>query len=165
MTADDQERQFDWGRGGAAALGMIAALVLFVMVALVSTANAAREQALSAERHSYDVALAVRNVSSNTAKAEAALARFVLDENAATSGAIYSNDWGLAGYQIEQLRKLVRGNPDQERRVRPLNLFVREAPGRTRTAKTNTPADMHHSSTRREVDHDVTRSRGPLRLD
>ena len=120
MTADDQERHFDWGRGGAAALGMIAAIVLFVMVALVSTANDAREQALSAERHSYDVALAVRNVTSNTAKAEAALARFVLDENAATSGAIYSNDWGLAGYQIEQLRKLVRGNPDQQRRVAEL---------------------------------------------
>ncbi len=120
MSADFQHRHFDWGRGGAAAIGLIAALVLFGMVALVSTANDARERALSAERQSYDVALAVRNVSSNMSKAEAALARFVLDEDAKTSGAIYSNDWGLAGYQIAQLGKLVRGNPDQERRVAEL---------------------------------------------
>ena len=35
----------------------------------------------SAERHAYEVALVVRNVSANVSRAEAALARFVLDED------------------------------------------------------------------------------------
>ena len=119
MRAGDEVR-FDWRRGGAAAAGLVAALVLVVMVFLVAFANDARERALSAERHSYDVALVVRNVSSNMSKAEAALARFVLDEDQKTSGAIYSNDWDLAGYQIQQLKRLIRGNTDQERRVAEL---------------------------------------------
>ena len=120
MTRDGEELRFDWRRGGAAAAGLVAALVLVVMVFLVKFANDAREQALSAERHAYDVALVVRNVSANMSRAEAALARFVLDEDAETSGNIYSSDWQLAGYQIHQLEKLMRGNPEQQRRVAEL---------------------------------------------
>jgi len=120
MAGEVQAVRFDWRRGGAAAAGLAAALVLVLMVIMVSMANDARERALSAERHSYDVALVVRNVSSNMSKAEAALARFVLDEDTKTSGAIYSNDWDLAGYQIQSLAKLIRGDLDQERRVAEL---------------------------------------------
>src|SRR5215210_3995966 len=124
MMRDGEEIRFDWRRGGAAAAGLAAALVLVVMVILVKFANDAREHALSAERHSYDVALVVRNVSSNMSRAEAALARFVLDEDQSTSGAIYSSDWDLAGYQIQQLRKLIRGDAAQELRVAELqNLY------------------------------------------
>src|SRR6476661_8122601 len=129
MTRDGEELRFDWRRGGAAAAGLFAALVLVVMVILVKFANDAREHALSAERHSYDVALVVRNVSSNMSRAEAALARFVLDEDQQTSGAIYSSDWGLAGYQIQQLEKLMRGNPDQARRVAELEQLYQKRDG------------------------------------
>src|SRR4051812_791254 len=119
MIGDGDEGQvrFDWRRGGAAAAGLFAALVLVALVILVKFANDAREQALTAERHAYDVALVVRNVSANVARSEAALARFVLDEDVKTSGNIYSSDWQLAGYQIGQLKKLMRGNPAQQRRV------------------------------------------------
>ena len=129
MTRDGEELRFDWRRGGAAAAGLFAALVLVVMVFLVKFANDAREHALTAERHSYDVALVVRNVSSNMSRAEAALARFVLDEDQQTSGAIYSSDWGLAGYQIQQLEKLMRGNPEQQRRVAELEQLYRKRDG------------------------------------
>jgi len=63
------------------------------------------------------VALVVRNVSSSVSRSEAALARFVLDEQVEPNGQIYASDWQLAGFQISQLQKLVRGSPDQERRV------------------------------------------------
>jgi signal transduction histidine kinase/ActR/RegA family two-component response regulator len=126
MIGDGDEVRFDWRRGGAAAAGLFAALVLVVMVFLVAFANDARERALSAERHSYDVALVVRNVSSNISRAEAALARFVLDENQKTSGNIYSSNWELAGYQIRQLAKLVRPNLDQERRVAELQKIYQQ---------------------------------------
>ena len=122
---EEDEIRFDWRRGGAAAAGLVAALILVGMVFLVKFANDAREQALDAERHSYEVALVVRNVSANVARSEAALARFVLDENEKTSGNIYASDWQLAGYQIDKLDELLRGSPDQLKRVSELKgLYV-----------------------------------------
>ena len=114
---DGEDVRFDWRRGGAAVLGLIAALVLMVMVFAVKIANDQRERALASERHAYEVALTVRNVSTNLSQAQAALARFVLDEDVATSGNIYSSDWQLAGAQIDQLWKQERTNPEQQRRV------------------------------------------------
>jgi signal transduction histidine kinase len=120
MTPDGEEVRFDWRRGGAAAAGLIAALVLLAMVVLVAVSNRAREQALTAERHAYDVALVVRNVSSSVSRSEAALARFVLDEDPKGSGNVYASNWQLAGHQINQLERLLRGTPDQQRRVSEL---------------------------------------------
>jgi len=120
MIGDGDEVRFDWRRGGAAAAGLIAALVLLAMVFLVKFTNDSRERALAAERHAYDVALVVRNVSSNMSRAESALSLFVLDEDKKHSGNIYASDWQLAGFQISQLAKLVKGNPEQERRVADL---------------------------------------------
>ena len=72
---------------------------------------------IAAERQANQVALVVRNVSANVSRAEAALARFVLDEDVQTSGNIYSSDWQLAGYELDQLAALERNNPEQRRRV------------------------------------------------
>ena len=116
-VGDDEEVRFDWRRGGAAAAGLVAALILVAMVILVKFANDARERALSAERHTYEVALVVRNVSANVARAEGALARFVLDEEVRGSGNIYASAWRDAGFQINQLSDLMRTNPEQLRRV------------------------------------------------
>ena len=114
---DEGEIRFDWRRGGAAAAGLVAALILVTMVFLVKFANDARENAIDAERRSYEVALIVRNASANISGAEAALARFVLDESQDPNGRIYAADWQLAGYQIQQLRDLERQNPAQLQRV------------------------------------------------
>src|SRR5689334_8425254 len=119
MIGDGEEVRFDWRRGGAAALGLVAALILLGMVFLVADANEARERALDAERHSYEVALVARNLNSSISGAEAALGRFVLDEKPDT-GRTYSSDWDTAGYQIRQLRALIKGNPQQEVRVAEL---------------------------------------------
>jgi signal transduction histidine kinase/ActR/RegA family two-component response regulator len=126
MMDDGEDVRFDWRRGGAAAAGLVAALVLVAMVFLVKFANDAREQALTAERHAYDVALVVRNVSANVSRAEAALARFVLDEEVKTSGNIYASDWQLAGFQIGQLKLLERNNAAQQRRVAELQRLYRK---------------------------------------
>jgi signal transduction histidine kinase/ActR/RegA family two-component response regulator len=126
MIEDHEAVRFDWRRGGAAAVGLFAALVLVVMVFAVKFANDARERALASERKAYDVALVVRNVSANVSRAEAALARFVLDEDVKTSGNIYASAWQLAGYQIKQLRTLERTSPDQRVRVAQLDqLYAR----------------------------------------
>jgi signal transduction histidine kinase/ActR/RegA family two-component response regulator len=117
MMGEGEDVRFDWRRGGAAAAGLLAALVLVTMVFLVKFANDAREQALVAERQANQVALIVRNVSANISRAEAALARFVLDEEVKPNGNIYASDWQLAGFQIEQLKNLERKSPGQLRRV------------------------------------------------
>jgi signal transduction histidine kinase/ActR/RegA family two-component response regulator len=117
MMGDGEAVRFDWRRGGAAAVGLLFALILVVMVFMVKFANDAREQALTSERKANQVALVVRNVSANVSRAQAALARFVLDEDVLTSGNLYVSDWQLAGFQIDQLAALERTNPQQQRRV------------------------------------------------
>src|ERR671916_1887685 len=118
MMPAGEEARFDWRRGGAAAGGLVATLVLLVMVVLVALSNDARERALEAERRAYNVALVVRGVDSSMSRAEAALGRFVLDEQVRTSGNIYYSQWRLAGQQINQLYRLVA--PEQQRRVQEL---------------------------------------------
>ena len=117
MVGDGEDVRFDWRRGGAAALGLVAALVLMIMVFAVKVANDAREQALTSERRAYEVALIVRNVSATVSRAQAELARFVLDEDVRTSGNLYASDWQLAGFQIHQLEEIERNNPQQRQRV------------------------------------------------
>ena len=117
MVGDGEDVRFDWRRGGAAAAGLVAALFLVVMVFAVKFANDARERALASERQANQVALIVRNVSANISRAEAALARFVLDEKVNPNGNIYASDWQLAGFQIQQLKALERNSPEQRRRV------------------------------------------------
>ena len=126
MRETGDEATFDWKGGGAAAIAFIATIVLLGMVVLVSLSNDARETALTAERRAYDVALVTRNVSSSASRAEAALGRFVLDEQEATTGNIYYSQWRLAGHQIDRLRNLVRNNPDQRKRVDELQHIYRK---------------------------------------
>jgi signal transduction histidine kinase len=117
MMDEGEDVRFDWRRGGAAAAGLLAALVLVVMVFAVKFANDAREGALTAERQANQVALVVRNVSASVSRADAALARFTLDEDEKGSGNVYASAWQLAGFQIQQLKALERYNPEQMRRV------------------------------------------------
>jgi len=111
------EARFDWRRGGAAAIALAATLVLLGMVVLVSLANDDRERALAAERRAYDVGLVVRSVGASISRSEAALGRFVLDEEVGTSGNIYYSQWRLAERQIAQLDRLLRHSPEQSERV------------------------------------------------
>ena len=116
MRARTDESGFD-GRFGAAAGATVAALILLGMVLLVAMSNRARDSALARERHAYDVTLLVRTVDATVARSEAALGRFVLDEQVNVSGNIFANEWRLAGTQIRQLERLVRADPEQSRRV------------------------------------------------
>ena len=112
-----EDLRLDWRRGGAAAIALIATLVLLAMVVLVTMTNTARDRALDAERHAYDVTLLTRTVDASIARSEAALGRFVLDEDARSSGNIYYAQWRLAQGQVAQLERLLARDPQQSERV------------------------------------------------
>jgi signal transduction histidine kinase len=126
MTPGGDEIRFDWRRGGAAAGALLAVLVLLAMVFLVASSNQQRDQAVQQERHTYDVTLLTRSVDASIARAEAALGRFVLDENVRDSGYAYSSNWQRAGRQIGQLDSLVRDDPAQRRRIAELRRLYNE---------------------------------------
>ena len=119
MTSGE-DRSFDWGRTGAAAGGLIAALVLLALVFMVAMSSQERDRALEGERHAYDVTLLTRSLDGTISRSEAALGRFVLDEKVETSGNIYSNQWRLAQSQITELERLLRNEPNQRQRVEEL---------------------------------------------
>jgi signal transduction histidine kinase len=125
MGSDAERTGFDWRRGWAAGGALLATLILLTMVLLVAMSNTARDEALERERRAYDVTLLVRTVDASIARSEAALGRFVLDEQVELSGSIYANEWRLAGNQIRQLERLVRGDPDQRARVAELRRLYR----------------------------------------
>jgi signal transduction histidine kinase/ActR/RegA family two-component response regulator len=125
MTSGD-DQLYDWRRGGAAAIALLATLVLLGMVVLVAMTNSARDGALRAERHAYDVTLLTRTMDGSIAQAEAAVGRFALDEDARTSGSRYYAQWRLAGQQLSQLERSVSRDPDQQRRVRELRALFNE---------------------------------------
>ena len=127
MTSrSDDDSNYTWGGLGTAVGALLAALVLLAMVVLVAMSSRARDEAVAAERHAYDVTLLTRTLDSSIARAEAALGRFVLDEKAETSGNIYYSQWRLAGQQLVQLNRLVSGDPDQRARVDALADLFRQ---------------------------------------
>ena len=125
MTPRD-EQLFDWRRGGAAAIALIATLVLLGMVVLVAITNSARDEALTIERHAYDVTLLTRTMDASIARAEAAVGRYALDEDAQSSGSRYYAQWRLAGQQLTQLDRSVSKDPRQRRRVEELRQLFNE---------------------------------------
>jgi signal transduction histidine kinase len=125
MSANE-DRRFDWRGGGAAAGALLAALVLLGMVFLVAASNNARDEALRAERHAYDIALLTRSLDASISRSEAALGRFVLDEQVKTSGNIYYSQWRLAGQQMYELGKLLRSEPSQRDRLTRLQALYRQ---------------------------------------
>ena len=125
MTPGEEQRQ-DWRRGSvAAAIALLSTLVLLGMVVLVAMTNSARDRALQAERHAYDVTLLTRTMDASIARAEAAVGRYALDEDAKTSGSRYYAHWRLAGQQLNQLERSVSRDPAQQQRVSELRrLFL-----------------------------------------
>ena len=108
-----------WQGGWAGAGALLAAIMLVALIVMVTLSNRARDSALDVERHAYDVMLLTRTVDATIARAEAALGRFVLDEEQAT-GTVYYTEWRRAGRQIDELQRQASDDADQAARVREL---------------------------------------------
>ena len=126
MASREDENDFGWRGVGTASGALIAALVLVAVVFFLAMSSRARDEAFASERHTYDVTLLTRTLDSSIARAEAALGRFVLDEDVRGSGNIYYSQWRLAGQQLMQLERLVAGDPEQRARVDQLEALYRK---------------------------------------
>ena len=126
MAPRSDDENYTWRGVGTATGALIAALVLLAMVFFVAMSSRSRDEAVASERHAYDVTLLTRTLDASIARAEAALGRFVLDEDAKGSGNIYYSQWRLARQQLVQLDRLVSADPAQRARVDQLEqLFQR----------------------------------------
>ena len=108
-----------WRALWVSAAALLATLALIGLIFLITWSNRARDEALGWERRTYDVILLTRNIDATIARSEAALGRYVLDENQNT-GTAYYNEWRSAGWQIGQLQRLIRQDPAQTQRVTQL---------------------------------------------
>ena len=126
MASRTDEDSFTWRGVGTASGALLAALLLLAMVFFVAMSSRSRDEAIAAERHAYDVTLLTRSLDASIARAEAALGRFVLDEDVRGSGNIYYSQWRLAERQLAQLDRLVSSNPAQDARVDQLEGLFRE---------------------------------------
>ena len=103
-------------------LVVVAALGVFVLVALILTlgdANRQRDRALKLQTHSYEVMILSANLSGTIARAEASLGRYVISADT-NLGQTYSADWQLAGQQLARLDRITRDNAEQQALIIPL---------------------------------------------
>jgi signal transduction histidine kinase/CheY-like chemotaxis protein len=124
-----------WQRGWAGAGALLAAILLIGLIVMVTLSNRARDDALEFERRTYDVMLLTRTVDATIARAEAALGRFVLDEEQST-GTVYYTEWRRAGRQIDELQRQVSDDPEQSARVRELRQLYAQRGGELALAAT-----------------------------
>ena len=116
VPGDEENGPSSWRVIWVSAGALAATLALIALIFMITWSNRARDEALGWERRTYEVMLLTRTIDATIARSEAALGRFVLDEDDVT-GTQYYNEWRFAGWQIAQLRRRVRGDPDQARHV------------------------------------------------
>ena len=114
-----------WRALWVSAAALIATLALIALIFMITWSNRSRDEALGWERHTYGVMLLTRSIDASIARSEAALGRYVLDEQALT-GTAYYNEWRNADYQIGQLERLIRDDQAQVRRVDELRSLFQQ---------------------------------------
>ena len=130
MADEAIERAEDGGKPSRSALWVSAAalgatIALIALIVLITLSNRARDDAIGWERRTYEVMVLTRTIDASVARAEAALGRFVLDEQRRTATDYYI-EWRSAGYQIDQLRRMLRQDSAQSGRIAELQrLFER----------------------------------------
>jgi signal transduction histidine kinase/ActR/RegA family two-component response regulator len=114
-----------WRAVWVSAAALFATLALITLIFMITWTNRARDDAIEWERRTYEIMVLTRMIDAGIARSEAALGRYVLDEQRQT-GTDYYNEWRAAGYQIGQLRRLLRRDMEQAHRVvRLTELFNR----------------------------------------
>jgi signal transduction histidine kinase/ActR/RegA family two-component response regulator len=102
--------------GGLSLLGIA---VLVALVVIQQRTDAARDDAIARQQHSFDVILRANQLSAAISGAEAALGRYVVSADK-TLGRQYADGWSRAAEQLQRLRQLTVDNPGQQARIAAL---------------------------------------------
>ena len=124
-AAAEEGGQSSWRALWVSAGALAATLALVALIVMITFSNRARDEALGWERATYEVMFLTRTIDATVARSEAALGRYVLDENR-TTGTQYYNEWRNAAFQIGQLQRMVRDDPEQRARVVRLQRLFRQ---------------------------------------
>ncbi|MGE0180002.1 MAG: ATP-binding protein [Sphingomonas sp.] len=127
MAEEALERVEEGGGSSRSALwvsagALAATLALIALIYLITAAGRARDEALRWERRTYEVIVLTRTIDAAVARSEAALGRYVLDEQRQT-GTDYYNEWRNGAYQIGQLRRVIGRDREQAARVTRLQVL------------------------------------------
>lgn len=112
-------------RGLAIALASLAAVGLIALTILVANSNRQRDEALAAQRKSFEIIILTRSLVSQTNRAEAALGRYVVSLEE-PPGRLYVDEWRRAGLSIARLRQVTRDDPAQARLAEQLQSLYTE---------------------------------------
>ena len=114
-----------WRTVAFVAMAVLGAATLVGLILILSGANRQRDRALELQSHSYDVMILARSLSGTIARSEASLGRYVISGDRQV-GQLYSEDWRLAGNQIDRLDQLTGDSLAQQRRIDGLRAAYRE---------------------------------------
>jgi signal transduction histidine kinase/ActR/RegA family two-component response regulator len=101
-------------RALAIALALLAALGLIALTVFVTNSNKQRDDALAAQRKSFEIIILTRSLENQMNRAESALGRYVVSLEE-TPGRQYVDEWRRAGLSIARLRQVTRDDPLQSR--------------------------------------------------
>ena len=110
-TPDEGERS-GWQRriGWIGAASVL--LLLIALIGMIAFSSRQRDTALSWQRHSYEVMIAVRSIEGQMALAEATIGRAVISSEKKTARSFY-DEWRRTGGMINALERLTRGDARQ----------------------------------------------------
>jgi signal transduction histidine kinase/CheY-like chemotaxis protein len=121
---EDQREGSRWQTLALIATALAGAITLVMLIMTLGHANRERDSALERQRRSYDVMILARTLAGTIARSEASLGRYVISGDN-KPGQIYSDEWTLAGAQLDRLDLLVE-DPAQQRLIDRLRRVYEE---------------------------------------
>ncbi|KTW06169.1 kinase [Sphingomonas sanguinis] len=112
IEQDYQREGSRWHTLALIAVALAGAVTLVMLILTLGHANRERDIALERQRHSYDVMILARTLAGTIARSEASLGRYVISGDSKL-GQIYSDEWTLAGAQLDRLDILVEDRAQQ----------------------------------------------------
>ncbi|OYY91042.1 MAG: kinase [Sphingomonas sp. 28-66-16] len=107
------DRDRPWRSAMLAVTALLGAAVLIALMLTLGEATRQRDRALQLQDHSFQVMSLARSLSATTARAEAALGRYVISADRRL-GVLYGEQWQLAGAQLDQLGKSAFADRSQQ---------------------------------------------------
>ena len=107
-----------WRTIAFVAMAALGAATLVGLILILGGANRQRDRALQLQSRSYDVMILARSLAGTMARSEASLGRYVISGDRRT-GQLYSEEWMLAGSQLDRLDRITQ-NREQQRRINAL---------------------------------------------